>query len=109
MSPTGWRWVYYFDAIMFGSVGLLIAILYRPPPPKLRRENSVASEIKSFDFIGMGMFLCGVVGLVVALTWGGNSYPWSSARVIATLVVGICLLVSFGCYGMLVCTTFVSI
>jgi MFS family permease len=99
MSPTGWRWVFYFNAIFFGLTGILLAIFYAPPPPKLRRENSLLSEFKSFDFIGMALFLSGIIGLVVSLTWGGNIYPWSSPRVIATLVVALCFLAGFGCYG----------
>lgn len=33
--------------------------------------------------------------------WGGNSYPWDSSHVIATLVVGFVSLVAFVLYGRL--------
>ncbi|KAI1629102.1 major facilitator superfamily domain-containing protein [Exophiala viscosa] len=98
MSTEGWRWVYYFNAIFFGLCAVLIAVAYRPPPTKLRRENSISNELKSVDAIGTITLLLGVVGVVTALTWGGNIYSWSSARVIAMLVVGVCFLVGFGFY-----------
>lgn len=99
MSADGWRWVYYFDAIVFALSGLLIAIMYRPPPTKLRREMSTMAEIMSVDAVGAGLLLCGIICIVTSLTWGGNAYAWNSSHVIATLVVGIVILICFVCYG----------
>lgn len=31
MSISGWRWVYYFDAIFYGISGLLVLTIYDPP------------------------------------------------------------------------------
>lgn len=31
--------------------------------------------------------------------WGGAAYPWSSAHVLATLILGCVLLIAFGFYG----------
>lgn len=98
MSIGGWRWVYYFNAIFFGFSALSILVFYRPPPTKLRRELTTATEIRSLDFLGIPLLLLGVIGVVIALTWGGNAYPWGSARVIAFLVVGIAFLAAFGFY-----------
>jgi hypothetical protein len=105
MSIGGWRWVYYFNAIFFGFSALSILVFYRPLPTKLRRELTTASEIRSLDFLGIPLLLLGVIGVVIALTWGGNAYPWDSARVIAFLVVGIAFLVAFGSYGEPPCFT----
>lgn len=99
MSANGWRWVYYFNAIFFGVSALLIGFLYRPPPTKLRRETSIMAELKSLDLIGTALLLCGVIGVVLSLTWGGNVYAWSNPRVVATLVIGLILLVGFCLYG----------
>lgn len=99
MSVSGWRWVYYFNAIFFGISGLLILILYKPPPTFLRRENSIMEEVRSVDYTGILLLLLGAVGIVTALTWGGNAYDWNDAHVIAMLVVGIALLIGFCLYG----------
>ncbi|RSL72456.1 hypothetical protein CEP53_001108 [Fusarium sp. AF-6] len=39
-SSSGWRWVYYFNAIFFGVVAVFLFVFYNPPPTKLRRENT---------------------------------------------------------------------
>lgn len=99
MSSSGWRYVYYFNAAFFGISGLAILVLYWPPPTTLRRGNTTRSQIRSIDYLGILLFLLGVVGLVTALTWGGNAYPWDNSRVIALLVLGVAFLVGFCVYG----------
>src|ERR1017187_968741 len=98
MSISGWRWVYHFDAIFYGVSGLLVLIIYDPPPTLLRRENSIESEIQTVDYFGILLLLCGVVGIITALTWGGNAYPWSSAQVLSMLILGVIFLIGFGLY-----------
>ncbi|RTE76899.1 hypothetical protein BHE90_008629 [Fusarium euwallaceae] len=97
-SSSGWRWVYYFNGIFFGVVAVFLFVFYNPPPTKLRRENTTSEALKSIDFAGVGLFLCGIIPLVVALVWGGHAYPWDSSRVVALLVLGSLFLVGFGVY-----------
>ena len=106
MSSDGWRWVYYFNTIFFGSCALGILALYNPPPPRLRREHTTREIVKSIDVVGIFLLLAGVVTIVVALTWGGHTYPWSDSRVVAPLVVGAASLIAFGLYGRLVVREF---
>ena len=40
---------------------------------------------------------------MIALTWGGIQYPWSSARVLSSLVVGLIGLCVFVIYELYVC------
>ncbi|CZR69618.1 related to potential drug facilitator PEP5 [Phialocephala subalpina] len=98
ISISGWRWVYYFDAIFYGVSALLVMIVYNPPPTLLRCENSIDSQIRSVDYFGILLLLCGVVGIITSLTWGGNAYPWTSAQVLAMLILGGFLLMGFGLY-----------
>ncbi|KAL3470316.1 major facilitator superfamily domain-containing protein [Aspergillus californicus] len=105
ISTTGWRWVYYFNAVFFAISGTGIYLFYRPPPPMLMRGREAGrSTLEDVDFIGMLTLLFGVVGVVLALTWGGNAYPWGSAAVIASLVVGVSFLAVFGAYEALAIT-----
>ena len=52
-------------------------------------------KLKAIDFIGALLALGGTTVLVMGLTWGGAEYPWRSAAVIASLVVGFCVSVAF--------------
>lgn len=99
MSPSGWRWVYYLNAIFFGTCALGIITVYNPPPTRLRRELSTKTAFKSVDLVGLALLVCGVVLVVTALVWGGHTYPWSDAKVISLLAVGSASFFGFGIYG----------
>ena len=47
------------------------------------------------DPIGTALFLPGIVCFILALQWGGATYPWNDGRVIALFVVAGILLLSF--------------
>lgn len=46
------------------------------------------------DVVGIVLFTGGLVVFLMGLSWGGSAYPWDSAHVIATMVVGGCSLVA---------------
>ena len=45
------------------------------------------ARIMQLDPVGTIIFLPGIICLLLALQWGGLTYPWSSNRIIALLVV----------------------
>lgn len=59
----------------------------------------MTDQLKRLDPIGMCLFVLGLILLLLGLNWGGTSYPWNSAHVIATIVVGFVLVVVFVFYG----------
>ncbi|KAF4334226.1 major facilitator superfamily transporter [Fusarium beomiforme] len=69
-STYGWRWVYYLNAIFFGTCALCITASYNPPPTRLQRETSAKDSLKSVDLIGIALLLSGIIPIVVSLTWG---------------------------------------
>ena len=46
----------------------------------------------------MGLFSTGCILFLVGVNWGGRQYNWASAPVIATIVIGILLLLALGLY-----------
>lgn len=58
--------------------------------------------LKDIDFGGIIILTACVVSLLLALSWGGTEYPWSSKQVIALLVVGGALIPVFVAYENLV-------
>ena len=52
------------------------------------------------DYGGIFLFTAGMVLFLIGLSWGGTVYPWKSARVLCTLLIGIACLVGLGFYGM---------
>jgi hypothetical protein len=74
-------------------------VSYNPPPTRFQREQSPKELFKSLDFVGITILTLGFVLTMIPLIWAGSIYPWKSAHVIAMLVVGPVLLISFGFYG----------
>lgn len=62
------------------------------------REESFKAKVKRIDYIGNLILIASTVSVLIALTWAGPVYPWSDARILTPLIVGIFGLVGFGVY-----------
>lgn len=70
----GWRWIFYVN-LPVGLVGLLLCWRTLPAP----RERSQ----QPVDFIGGFLFIVTLVSLLLALSWGGTKYGWTSVPILA--------------------------
>jgi hypothetical protein len=52
---------------------------------------------------GNVLVIVSTTSVVIALTWGGIRYPWSSGQVLAPLVIGLLGLGAFGIYEIYFC------
>ncbi|KAF5599510.1 drug facilitator PEP5 [Fusarium pseudoanthophilum] len=94
-----WRWSYYLNAFVYGTTTVLVTCFYHPPPTTLRRQQSRLDDLfAQVDYFGIMLFVGSIASIMIGLTWGGNTYPWSSSQVIATLVIGCAGLLAFGLY-----------
>jgi EmrB/QacA subfamily drug resistance transporter len=74
-DTLSWRWVFYVN-LPVGLVALSFIIFQMPAlKPKLERKVSI-------DWWGSVTLLLAVVPLLLALSLGGQEYPWSSWQVI---------------------------
>ncbi|KAI5245032.1 MFS transporter [Aureobasidium subglaciale] len=82
-----WRWCFYIN-LPFGAV-TIIFIFFFFNPTKSAKKLSVGwkNRVMDFDPAGTIIFLPMIICLLLALQWGGSTYPWSSGRVIALFVV----------------------
>ncbi|OAG39068.1 hypothetical protein AYO21_06788 [Fonsecaea monophora] len=98
-TAAGWRWNYYLTIIMQGIAILLFFLFYRPPTFQMLHMNRTLKEkVMTLDFGGITLFLAGMVLFLLGINWGGNIYPWKSAAVISTIIIGFLLLVAFVVY-----------
>ncbi|CAO0802767.1 unnamed protein product [Mucor circinelloides] len=89
---TGWRSVFWM-ALGFCVIALGLIFI------AIEGHCSIYSEqISHVDFFGIVLWCVGVVCLVLALSWGGTTYPWKSAVIIALLCVAGFLLIAFAVY-----------
>jgi hypothetical protein len=47
---------------------------------------SVKERLKELDAIGAVFLISGIVCLLLALQWGGQTYPWANSKVWGTLL-----------------------
>lgn len=100
-TAAGWRWSYYMGIIISGISLILYQVFYHPPTYKQLHVGGKTTwqQFKELDFGGIVLFCGGTVVFLIGLSWGGQAYPWKSAHVIGTLVVGGLTLVAFALYG----------
>ncbi|WP_027481144.1 MDR family MFS transporter [Deinococcus pimensis] len=69
----GWRWVFYVN-LPLGLVALFMIVAKMP-----RLTHRASGKI---DFPGAALIITTTIPLLLALTWGGTTYPWDSARIL---------------------------
>jgi len=77
---------------------------YFPPTfdEKYAHRKTKRQVIRDFDFVGLILLVGGLLIFLMGVSWGGQLYPWKSAHVLATIVVGFFVLVAFTLYEALV-------
>jgi EmrB/QacA subfamily drug resistance transporter len=81
-----WRWIFYIN-LPIGILALVVtSIVLRLP--FARRKATV-------DYTGATLLVAAVVALLLVTVWGGTTYPWGSAQIIGTALVGVSMLVAF--------------
>ncbi|KAI9708998.1 MAG: hypothetical protein M1812_007811 [Candelaria pacifica] len=91
-DKASWRWCFWIN-LPFGGVALLTVFFFFKNPE--RKENSMTfkQKIKEIDLLGAFFLICSIVCLLLALQWGGSTYPWNDSRVYGC-IIGFGLLVA---------------
>jgi hypothetical protein len=79
------------------AIGLFVG--YRPPKRHTRLDHfSFWQKLGHLDLPGAGLLTAGLALFLAGLNLGGGIFTWSSATVLATLIVGIVVIITFGLY-----------
>jgi hypothetical protein len=62
------------------------------------RRSSFIPGLATVDVGGTALFTIGTALIIIGTSWGGATYPWASAEVLAPLVIGSVLFVLFFVY-----------
>ncbi|KAI9319636.1 major facilitator superfamily domain-containing protein [Dichotomocladium elegans] len=87
VTHTNWRTVFWM-ALSIAVVALFLVLVSIKDAPRINRVRN--------DIIGMVLWFASAVLLILALSWGGTSFGWSSAVIVSLLCIGSALLVGFG-------------
>jgi len=74
---------------------LVVATMLRIPVQPGRTKLSFTERLKDIDLIGASVLVPAVVCLLLALQWGGATYPWNNSRIIGLFVGFGCLILIF--------------
>jgi EmrB/QacA subfamily drug resistance transporter len=83
---VGWRWVFFGTAPLGAIAGVLGWLVL----PRVR----VARNFR-VDYLGIVLIVCGLIALLFGLTWGGETYPWTSWQILVLAALSVLLLGSF--------------
>jgi galactitol-specific phosphotransferase system IIC component len=75
----------------------MIAATSLPSMKKYARKKTKRQVLKGFDFIGLALLVGGLL-ILMGIFCGRSYYTWTSAHVIATIVIEIFALVIFVLY-----------
>ena len=81
-------------SLPIGGLTLFIAAIFLRAP-NITTRTSLRRQLIRLDPLGTALFLPGVICLLLALQWGGTTYTWNNARIIALFVLAGILLLSF--------------
>lgn len=84
-TNVSWRWCFYINLPVGAVVIAIIVFILKTPASK--NTESLKVRIMKLDPFGTAVFLPAVLCLLLALQWGGTTYPWASWRIILLLVL----------------------
>ena len=84
---------------LWGVAATCVVVGYQPPTRHTRLDHlSFFQKLGRIDIIGGFLMTAGLTLFLVALNLGGVTYPWTSAQVLTTLILGLVISASFGFY-----------
>jgi len=87
-DTLSWHWIFFVNVPIGTAVVILFVLFFPDIRPAPGHHHQV-------DYSGIITLSGGVTALLLALSWGGSEYPWSSFPVIGLLVLFVALLASF--------------
>ncbi|TVY84201.1 MFS-type transporter [Lachnellula suecica] len=84
-EKVSWRWCFYINLPVTGTVFVLLCIFLHLDNPK----TPIWDGLKAVDWLGSLTIVGGTLMLLLGLEFGGITYPWGSAKVICLIVFGI--------------------
>ncbi|KAL7278356.1 hypothetical protein ACG7TL_008332 [Trametes sanguinea] len=79
-----WRWLFFLNIPLCGIAVVLNAIFLRVHTPKA----SLQEKLLQMDWVGIIVMIGSTVSVLLAITWGGLQFPWSSVHVLVPLIIG---------------------
>lgn len=83
-EKLSWRWIFWLNLPISGSIFVLLLLFLDVHNPK----TGFMDGIKVIDWLGSLTILAVTLMILLGLDFGGETFPWSSPKVICLLVFG---------------------
>ncbi|EXJ77514.1 hypothetical protein A1O3_09741 [Capronia epimyces CBS 606.96] len=77
---VSWRWCFYIN-LPIGAVAIAAVFFFFTNPQRHDSNLTTKQKIGHIDLVGAFFLICAIVCLLLALQWGGTTYPWSNPKV----------------------------
>lgn len=77
----------FYINLPIGAVIMTIIFFLLKPTPPAQPGLTLRQQLAQLDLLGEFFLLPSIICLLLALQWGGSTYPWSDGRIIALFVV----------------------
>ena len=84
-DKLSWRWCFWIN-LPFGGISLAVVFFFFSNPERKYSHIPVKERLKNIDIAGAVFLICAIVSLLLALQWGGFTYPWKNSKVWGTLL-----------------------
>jgi len=81
-----WRWNFYINV----PIGIIAVLVVAKVMPVITGHKE-----RKIDWWGSTALVAGVVPLLLALVWGGSTYPWGSTQIISLFALATVMLTAF--------------
>ncbi|TFY63560.1 hypothetical protein EVG20_g6268 [Dentipellis fragilis] len=90
-EKVSWRWCCWVT-LPISACGIVVTTYILPLKSV---EGDIKRKLLAVDYVGAALTLCGCTLIMLPLIWGGITFPWSSAVVLASLLTGVFLVAVF--------------
>ncbi|KDR68867.1 hypothetical protein GALMADRAFT_256378 [Galerina marginata CBS 339.88] len=90
-QKVSWKWCFWIS-VPTSSCALAVVLFILPLKPV---NGDIKRKLFSVDFLGAILTLAGCSLVILPLIWGGVTFPWNSAVVLAPLFSGFLLVIIF--------------
>ncbi|PYI26323.1 MFS general substrate transporter [Aspergillus indologenus CBS 114.80] len=87
-EKTSWRWCFYISVPL--SAVAIVIVAFALPLKKV--EGNAMEKIKKIDGWGSLISFAASIAILLPISWAGTRYAWTSAAVLAPLLIGVSLI-----------------
>ncbi|ORY88553.1 iron permease [Leucosporidium creatinivorum] len=91
LASSYWPALFYINLPLTAIVAVIVGLFLKLKTP----EGTYSEKLGRMDWLGNLVFIPSITLLIIALCWGGQEYSWSSAHVLAPMIIGVLGLVAW--------------